>query len=64
MNVNAPTIQFRFTRIHTSITPTKNYTGHRFFDHRQKENKKQKQKDGIVPLLNFLISLIPLRLFP
>lgn len=61
--MNAPTIlQFRFKRIHTSIPPAKTYTGRRLFDHRQKENKRQKQKDGIVPLLNFLISLIPLRL--
>lgn len=65
--MNAPTILlFRFAHIHTSIPPAKNYTvrPHRLFDHRQKENKRQKQKAGIVPLLNFLISLIPLRLFP
>lgn len=66
--MNAPTILlFRFTRIHTSIPQAKNYNTvrpHRLFDHRQKENKRQNQKAGIVPLLNFLIFLIPVRLFP
>ncbi len=56
-HMNAPTILlFRFTCFHS--VGQKLHRLHRLFDHRQNENKSQKQKAGTVPPLNFLISLI------
>lgn len=56
-HMNAPTVLlFRFTRFHS--IGQKLHRPHRLFDHRQNENKSQKQKAGTVPPLNFLISLI------
>lgn len=55
--MSAPTILLlRLTRFHSA--GQKLHRLHRLFGHGQNKNKSQKQKAGIVPLLNFLISLI------